>query len=58
MQISMSLVKHTMDFFTASTLCFGVQRLVDIPNKMKDPSERLGAIPVVGEMFSRGGLNS
>jgi hypothetical protein len=36
-----------MDFIAASILRLGVQRLVDISNKMKDPSERLGAIPVV-----------
>jgi hypothetical protein len=43
----MSPVKHNMDFTTTSILCLGVQRLVDISNKMKDPSEHLGAIPVV-----------
>jgi hypothetical protein len=47
MQISMSPVKRNMDFIAAPTLRFGVQRLVDISNKMKDPSERLDTIPVV-----------
>lgn len=47
MQISVSPVKYDGDLITAAVLRFGVQRLVDVANEMKNPSKRLTASPVI-----------